>query len=253
MIRQRLTSILIIITNYYFSTSQAITSPTTTLFESFNNKDGENCTKVEPGFKTLSLVECLLHCKLEKGGKDALMENNGTICFCAQCEMSKDTKTNSTVTYYKELKVSGPKAVTKQPICYRAKGNGYATFRMPDKGAVQSVTLIHVSGKLQCFRTQSTNWGCDSTTASGPHDILVSVTDDQDTVIFPDRAVGVSGFIMIPGVDLNSQELTLESSSPYVIQEANQEMRVWNNQDLIDTSESNNSGEQCVHVVVNYL
>ncbi|XP_066911490.1 uncharacterized protein [Clytia hemisphaerica] len=262
MILQHLVSLLGFV-NSYFLSCQSITSPT--VFESFNNKDGGNCTKKQPGFNTLSVVECLLHCKLEKGGKDAVMENGGTICFCVECETpekitekkSQDTMVNST--FYRELKVlkvSGPIAATKQPICYQPKDNEYATFKMPHKGIVRSVTLIYVSGKLQCTgMDQTTNWGCNTAnypSQPGPHDIIVSITDDQDKTIFPDELMNAGGFITVPGVDLDSQELTLEPSSPYAVQEPDKEMRVWYNQDLIDGSEQNNTGEQCVHVVINY-
>ena len=142
--------------------------------------------------------------------------------------------------------------MTGQPICYQAKNNRYATFRIPHKGTIQSVTLIHISGNLKCNTAPNpTNWGCSS--AAEPHDILVSITDDQDTVIFPKEDMDDYGFTTIPGVvDLTSQELTLEPSSPYIVQEPNQEMRVWYNQDLIDGTEGNNSGEQCIEVVINY-
>ena len=110
MVHQRLIfEVFLIFINYYFSSCQNIVSPS--VYESFNNKDGGNCTKDEPGFHTVSVVECLLYCSSKKGGKDALMEN-GTVCFCTECEspqeiinrQTKDTNTTSTITFYKNTK-----------------------------------------------------------------------------------------------------------------------------------------------------
>ena len=154
--------------------------------------------------------------------------------------------------------LTGPGSVDvtpDQPICYGAKNDEYATFKIPHTGSIKSVKLTYVSGRLDCNTDQNDYiWGChNSPYSSGTDAVMLSITDTQNQIIVPKGQMNSRGFITVSGIDSRSNELILELDSTYEVQELNQELRVWYNQDLLDTGEYNNSGELCIYVTINYV
>ena len=60
---------------------------TTTNYESFDI-DKDECSKEEPGIKTQSLTECLLHCEMGKC-KNSMIDKNQT-CYCTEQKCAMD-------------------------------------------------------------------------------------------------------------------------------------------------------------------
>ena len=145
---------------------------------------------------------------------------------------------------------------TVTPVCYKAKNNQYASFTAPHKGRIKYIKLQHVSGGINCSTVTKggiglSNWGCLHTSYREDH-ILTVVTNTKDQIIFPIIENSTSTFkFRIPGAFHNDDELILTRDEPLTVHK-NEEMRIWNTQDLYIKYEDDNTGTHCIFVFLKY-
>ena len=157
----------------------------------------------------------------------------------------------------KKFRFSAPLVLSSlRPVCYKAKNNQYASFRIPHKGRIKYIKLQHVSGGIECSPAPLgslglSNWGCLHTSYRDDH-ILTVVTNADDQIIFPIIENSTSTFkFRIPGAFHNDDELILTRDEPLTVHK-NEEMRVWNTQDLYIKYEDDNTGIHCILVFLKY-
>ena len=92
-------------------------------------------------------------------------------------------------------------------------------------------------------RESRSRWG-------GVYHICTIITDRYKQVVFPSHTkVSGSGCFVVKGYDAkNSDFLTYINLGEPILLEENTELKVWFGEDLMDTSEHDNSGKHCVDV-----
>uniref|UniRef100_A0A7M5V8B4 Uncharacterized protein n=2 Tax=Clytia hemisphaerica TaxID=252671 RepID=A0A7M5V8B4_9CNID len=204
------------------------------------DEDTENFTPHQTGIPVTSSTECLLHCGIGQC-LNSLMENN--TCYCTSDDF-KSKKLSSTIpnTVFYQKSIT---KITPAPICYEAKGSGYATFNIPYDGRIKFFKLVHVYGYVSCATYHSrSKWGCSPIT--GPTVISTLITDNQNKVIVPAGTPSPYGSFNIPGANDMSDELVLHPDTPYEV-EGNEEIRIWYGEDLFG-ADIDNEGRHCIHV-----
>uniref|UniRef100_A0A7M5VC44 Uncharacterized protein n=1 Tax=Clytia hemisphaerica TaxID=252671 RepID=A0A7M5VC44_9CNID len=159
---------------------------------------------------------------------------------------------------YSKYKISvnvGYVKATSRPICYKATGRSPGIFKIPMSGKIIAIKLEHVSGFLRCSPNLKSYWACNC--CYKPSTVLTLVTDFLNNPQFPvkkfETKVGYKE-ITVPGFHHMSKNLILPApnlTGPYNGREG-ESMKVWFSEDFIPWRDANNSGQQCVHVWVNY-
>lgn len=141
-----------------------------------------------------------------------------------------------------------PIKLTKEPVCFSAKGNKYGTFHTTIPGQISSFRLVHVSGAVGAFPGGAGSWG----TNQNRFDTII--TDSVNKVISPPVSM-LNGYYGYNLPNRNSRfdpELNLPVIEPPFKVAINQAIRIWFGEDLVNKSESDNYGTSCVHVYANY-
>ena len=155
------------------------------------------------------------------------------------------------------------KKINVDSVCFGARKNSYGTFRIKESGFIYTFRLRHKSGSVRCNPNYpSSYWGCTNTKAYKQKNLLTVITHTNKTALllaeYEKRKKGTYKTgryysYQLDGVNVNSTELTfnkLPSPLPVFI---DQEFQIWYGQDLVDWSESNNSGQTCVDVYAWYI
>ncbi|XP_066920916.1 uncharacterized protein [Clytia hemisphaerica] len=146
--------------------------------------------------------------------------------------------------------------VTVQPICYKPSYRSPALFRLPMTGKISSIKLEHVSGYISCsIRKEKSYWACGCCYHSTS--VLTLITDAKDNPQFPvqnyETRVGHKEFT-VPGFNQMSKFLVLPApkEDPLYYGRKDEVLKVWFGEDFVSWATTDNSGEHCVHVWVNY-
>ncbi|XP_066921747.1 uncharacterized protein [Clytia hemisphaerica] len=221
---------------------------TATNYESFEI-DEEKCSREEPGIKTPSTTECLLHCGKSKC-MNSLIDKNQT-CFCTEQECAliygrKKQKQNGGIAFF----TSQLQKANIRPICYGTHNNSYGTFKIPLTGRVRYFHLVHVSGYVDCNRytAGTSKWRC----GENADDVFTGITDTNNIVLAPTGTQYYGGRYVVKRPDhLTDGELNLMTDTNVEYQQ-NQEFRIWFMEDLINFTEEDNEGTHCVDVFIKY-
>jgi len=128
-------------------------------------------------------------------------------------------------------------------VCFGARDNQFGAFTMKQSGTLVGIKLVHKSGFVACKSgaARKSNWGC----GGGP--VSIAVTDDEDAMIFPDKA-GRGGWITVLGYNSKSKDLVLNKPAKPFSVDAGTEMKLWYGEDFTDSTEGDNSGRSCADV-----
>ena len=134
------------------------------------------------------------------------------------------------------------------PVCFGAKHDQFGRFWIPFTGFLVRVKLVHLYGVIWCGPkwTPWFYWGCHW------GKINTVITNSSDYIVLPRSETGsnVLGF-QIPTYSSRSPELVFPDIQPRFPVVSGQEMRIWNNEDLLnDQWAGDNSGSVCVDVYV---
>ena len=125
-----------------------------TNYESFELEEGK-CSKEEPGVEVKSTTECLLHCGMANC-MNSLIKNQTCYCTEEECVQHKRIEENPVTSLYYRSPLH---QITDSPICYQAKDESYAKFKVPFAGRIKKFKLVHSSGWVSCAPGHSGYWG----------------------------------------------------------------------------------------------
>ena len=133
-------------------------------------------------------------------------------------------------------------------VCFGAKHDQFGRFWIPFTGFLVRVKLVHLYGEIWCGPkwTPWFYWGCHW------GKINTVITNSSRFILLPRSETGskVLGF-QIPEYSPRSPELVFPDIQPRLPVVSGQEMRIWNNEDLLnDNWAGDNSGSVCVDVYV---
>ena len=133
-------------------------------------------------------------------------------------------------------------------VCFGAKHDQFGRFWIPFTGFLVRVKLVHLYGAIWCGPKWKPwfYWGCDW------GKINTVITNSSRFILLPRSETGskVLGF-QIPEYSPTSPELVFPDIQPRLPVVSGQEMRIWNNEDLLnDHWAGDNSGSVCVDVYV---
>jgi len=135
----------------------------------------------------------------------------------------------------------------QENVCFGAKNDAFGLLTHKFEGFLSAVRLEHVSGGVTCFpRLQITNFGCG--TLKDKLAVFITGTTSKN-ILFPHTKTGAgNGFYDFYGFNSNSPDVVLSKiASPLYVKNGMQ-MRIWYGEDLLNSSESDNSGKSCVNV-----
>ena len=142
-------------------------------------------------------------------------------------------------------------------LCYGTRDDQFGKFHLKHSGYLVELILKHKSGNVTCTVTpvEMSYWGCNLI-----NHINMIVTDKNNNVIFPSikqiNKFMVGRWYFLPGFQGNSDVLVFTTdyvSRPKYIEDGGQEIRIWYGEDLVNSSESDNSGTHCVEVISTIL
>ena len=135
--------------------------------------------------------------------------------------------------------------LNKQPVCFGARDDQYGSFIIDRPIFVISFKLLHRSGKVTCFKTASSFWGCKPNRAG----LSVLLTDDRNNILEPvASSVSSKGWYTLPGYTSSSSVLVFSPKKTPLCILRNQELRLWYGEDFRAFTESDNSGKTCADV-----
>ena len=135
--------------------------------------------------------------------------------------------------------------LNKQPVCFGARDNQYGSFINDRPIFVISFMFLHRSGKVSCFKTASSFWGCEANGAR----LGVVLTDDRNNILEPVASnVSPAGWYTLPGYTSSSSVLVFCPKKTPLCILRNQKLRLWYGEDLRASTESDNSGKTCADV-----
>ena len=121
-------------------------------------------------------------------------------------------------------------------------------FHVKGGGHIIALKLVHLSGKVRGWTGGESNWGSGANIYLG-----TVVTDGQNNRIVPPQSVVLnSGRYVHPGYHSNSPEIVFSNHCSPLLVSSGQEFRIWYLEDLINDTESDNGGQACVDVYVQY-
>ena len=132
--------------------------------------------------------------------------------------------------------------VTPKPICYGAKDDQFASFKLPRNGYVKSIKLQHVNGTSYCGHNLRGFWHCSGKNKK----FRLIFTVNRSKRIYP-----VNGYN--PDVPKNADEITLDFLNVRKFYgKKDREIQIWYNEDFYNKSEHDNSHIHCVNVYLMY-
>ena len=127
------------------------------------------------------------------------------------------------------------------PVCYGAKGDSYGSFTYGKNIFVSAFKLVFLRGYVSCGRNRKSNWCCDPNKPN----ICTLITDGHNNVLVPES--GKISSYRIPGYTSSSPDLVICRDTPLCVFSTT-EIRLWYIEDLLNKSESDNSGKTCADV-----
>lgn len=144
--------------------------------------------------------------------------------------------------------------LTEQPSCYSAKDDSIFTrFILPQKGTLKYIKLVHFSGVASCHAAGNiiSLWGCFPARPIELYEAFVVITDANKVNVYPPGPRSIA--YVVPGLDEMADEFVFQPAGGYPVEEG-EEMRVYHSEaHRRGGSQSNNAGEHCIHVVVEYF
>ena len=137
-----------------------------------------------------------------------------------------------------------------EPVCFGTMDNQYGSLTINKEISVIMFHLIHLSGKVTCFKPKpyyNSNWGCAHNRAD---DLHTCITDAQDQIIAPEKPITkeTNYDYSLVGFNANSPHLNLTVlSGPYKLLNGS-EIRLWYTQDLFEYKLIGNGGTACMEM-----
>ena len=129
------------------------------------------------------------------------------------------------------------------PVCYGAKGDSYGSFTYGKNIFVSAFKLVYLSGYVSCDGSRKSNWCCDPNKSN----LCTVITDGHNNVIAPNPKPSNIRSYTIPGYTSSSPDLVFCRDTTLCVFSTT-EIRLWYAEDLLNTSEGDNSGETCADV-----
>ena len=133
-------------------------------------------------------------------------------------------------------------------MCFGTKDDQFGRFFVPSSGNLAALKLVHLYGYVSCDPKSNARWsywGC-----AGPK-VNVVVTNSTNHVLLPAdefSSNSVTKWFNIPGYNSLSPEIVLSVLSLPRWMTSGEELRLWNGEDLVNRSESDNGGRVCCDV-----
>lgn len=143
------------------------------------------------------------------------------------------------------------------PVCFQTRNDDYGSFVIQEAGQILTFKLLHISGSVTCdTRFPSTNWGC-LRPEYGNDNLMTVITYSNKTVLpLADFVKGNANnkyyTYQLGGADVNSTTLVFNPLPTPLVVSVGQQFQIWYAHDLVDSTESNNSGETCADVYALY-
>ena len=147
------------------------------------------------------------------------------------------------------------------PVCFGTRDSQYGAFRIPKSGRVKTIKLIYKSGGVTCSTAYDTTyWGCRHELYVDNGLLTVITNANKETVMPPaedlmgygESSCNKKDYYKLDGTTSSSPELVYPDLAIPLSVSRDQELQIWYTQDLIDCTESNNSGKTCVDVYALY-
>lgn len=129
------------------------------------------------------------------------------------------------------------------PVCYGAKGDSYGSFTYGKNIFVSAFKLVYLSGYVSCDGSRKSNWCCDPNKSN----LCTVITDGHNNVIAPNPKPSNIRSYTILGYTSSSPDLVFCRDTTLCVFSTT-EIRLWYAEDLLNTSEGDNSGETCADV-----
>ena len=137
-------------------------------------------------------------------------------------------------------------------MCFGAKGDQFGKFSVPSGGRLLAIKLVHLYGYVTCDKNNVCHWSYWGCGAHGnlSHHVNVAITTSTNDVLLPPSQFITDGsqWSKIPGYNSLSPELVLSVFSSPLAVTPGQVLRLWYGEDLVDSSEGDNSGTCCCDV-----
>ena len=145
--------------------------------------------------------------------------------------------------------------MTTNPVCYGARGSSPGSFKVTQSAQITEVKLIHFSGYVKCgVNLPESYWACACCYKTDT--VLTLITDANNNPLFPSRQFNTRighNEISLPGFYYKSLELVLPSPiGPPIRVSKGDILKIWFGEDFVKFTDSNNSGQHCVHVFLKY-
>lgn len=132
------------------------------------------------------------------------------------------------------------------PICF---GGSSGVFSMRTFYQITAFRLVHKSGQIKCAQSVPySNFGCKS----DPHKITTYITTENNTILAPllpfNNEFSTDSYAFtLTGYSKNSPEIIMQSKPTYF--QENEDIHIWNSEDLYSSGNSDNDGQVCVDVL----
>lgn len=114
---------------------------------------------------------------------------------------------------------------------------------------ITAFRLVHKSGQIKCAQSVPySNFGCKS----DPHKITTYITTENNTILAPllpfNNEFSTDSYAFtLTGYSKNSPEIIMQSKPTYF--QENEDIHIWNSEDLYSSGNSDNDGQVCVDVL----
>ena len=135
-------------------------------------------------------------------------------------------------------------------MCFGAKDDQFGRFEIETGGSVNTVKLVHVSGRTCNVDVEAwSRFGC----WKAHHGLYTVITDSNDVILLPESQESVDPWYTLPGYYPDYKEIAFTDISTPLLLSSGQELRIWFVEDLINFGEGDNAGISCVDVYAKYI
>lgn len=131
-------------------------------------------------------------------------------------------------------------------ICYGAKNDSFAAFKMSQVCQVVAIRLEHVSGRVRCKDDSWSRWGCKGKYCPK---CLKTIVVKNGKLWLP-KTITAYGRFGLDGFKMNDDVLIFKKDGKL---DKGEELQVWYGEDFMKFSESDNGGIHCINVDVSCL
>ncbi|KAL9974364.1 hypothetical protein ACROYT_G011388 [Oculina patagonica] len=145
-------------------------------------------------------------------------------------------------------------------VCFGARDDSNGIFAIKESGLIHTFKLVHRSGSFICNSNfPASYWGCEKSSYEDQRLLSVITYPNKTALLIANYTKNENNCksryysYSIAGIGVNSAELVFNKLATPLSVSVGQEFQIWYGEDLINCSESDNSGQTCADVYASYV